>query len=404
MSENNKYLFLISCDEVPSVGFNEYEKVKITIECPEIDFFQRALEIIDKTATGSCIAVSGLDSLAVLKAQTLSPGHFENIILIEPKGAFWWEDNSNKPKYFFEAFDLFHKITCKVIIYGTGKDLPAWTALLKNADLTINWNNREFPNRNEDIFTELAALSGIKVKNVDDFLVKGHSYTRYLSCDIGWEEPDVSNPKKKISSRSIISSLGWQWEKHWNVYTEEAPFGLMLSVLNEFLIDCIRIFHYRPMYIEWFWDGEDYFVSKIKPADEYPFSRAVQENSFPEAGSEAWNIVSLFNKNVMMLNEPLNISSGNSTHANLDVLYYCYKDLGIKGNFTDEFEVKFDLLRYLNSLTKISKMNSIIKFFEWYKVEHHKRMKYINDEEAKGDFDTLFEARRKIVQILAKGK
>lgn len=403
MSESKNKLFFVSSDDLSGEDFAGYEKIKITLK-PSPDFFSKALDVLGQTSPGSDIAVSGRDCLSVLKAQTLSPGHFNRFILIEPRGAFWWENANNKPEEYFDAFDLFDKITCKVDIIGNGKDLPAWSTILKNADLSLKWKNVKVNVSDENSYLELVRLSGIKVSDGKEYLVKGKAYTRTLSSDIEWDEPNVNDPDKRVSSRSIISVLGWQWEKHWNVYTEEAPFGLMLSVLNEFLIECIRIFHYRPMCIEWSWNGEEYFISKIKPADEFSFSRTVKENSFSEAGNEVWSIFALFNRNVMMLNEPVNIMFNKSMNTNLDVFYYCCKDLGLKGNFTDNFEVKFDFFRYLNSLSKISKMKSLKKFLREHEIENKKRMQFIINEGVKADLINLSEARKKIVQFMIDGK
>ncbi len=394
MSDNKNKLYLVGCDDVPVEGLAGYEKIEITLK-PAQNFVSKALDVLNQTSPGSEIAVSGTDCVAVLKAQVLAPNQFKRIILIEPGGAFWWEDAKNKPEEYFDAFDLFDNINCKVDVIGKGKDIPAWSSILKNADISLNWKDVPINLSDDNAYLELARLSGIKVSYGKEFLVKGKSYTRTLSSDIEWEEPGINNSDKKKSSRSIISSLGWQWEKHWNVYTEAAPFGLMLSMLNEFLIECIRIFHYRPMYIEWAWDGEEYSLTNIYPADDYRFLRAVGNEIESEVGNDIWNILSLLDRNIMRLNEPYLIQNRNS-HLNLDALYACANELGIRRKFVESFETKFDLFRYLKSLPKILSLNLLNKVLD----EQETKIRLISDNNVKESVRTLLQERKRIIELL----
>ena len=69
--------------ELPGFGDNPSNEVH------SLDRLARAL--IEMTQPGSRIFAAGVNGLVVLRALVLKPGHFKDVILLAPVGAFLWE-------------------------------------------------------------------------------------------------------------------------------------------------------------------------------------------------------------------------------------------------------------------------------------------------------------------------
>ena len=189
--------------------------------------------------------------------------------------------------------------------------------------------------------------------------VRGTAFVRKISCEVEWEETNRETGELKKYS-SVISSLGWQWERHWNVYTEEAPFGLMLSQLFDFLRSCIACNSYFHSYIEWGWDETEFYLISIKPAGDHRWHRCLYGKysaSEPvRINSRVDGIVAGWSKDLVEDKEKLFVKYEDAYRLNCD--YICAKrfELGIGGGIAGSPHVRPGLakrIRYLPALLKI---------------------------------------------------
>jgi len=204
---------------------------------------------------------------------------------------------------------------------------------------------------------------GIKTADRGDetLVVIGNAFVRNLSAEVEWEERDRESGEMR-KYNSIISILGWQWEKHWNVYTEEAPFGLMLSQLFEFLRSCIRCNGYTNSYIEWGWDTKEFYIISLRPAGKHLWHRCLSNictgsigdsehysDIMENAGKNALQIISKWDNRVLKDNEPFFVIYEGVYYLNCDHVCSRLLETGIGGSIGNSPQIKFNLLRYLRS-------------------------------------------------------
>lgn len=200
----------------------------------------------------------------------------------------------------------------------------------------------------------------IRIADTKDekLIVKGSAYVRNLSAEVEWEETnrDTGTLNKY---NSIISSLGWQWERHWNVYTEAAPFGLMLSELFEFLRSCIACNANTHSFIRWGWDTKDFHLISMEPAGNHLWHRCLStlclETEIPgkvieAAGEYAVKVISKWDDRIANDREPFFVKVNGKNYLNCDPLCARLMETGFGGTVGSSPRMKFNLFKYIKSL------------------------------------------------------
>lgn len=342
-------------------------------------------EIIDSIERGNIVFCDGMNCLIILKILTYHPDFFSKVILHEPAGAFWWRDQRFDVRKDFDTLDFFQWIKSPVeIVSHNPGTLSAWNAILLHADITVTLldDNEPFKGHAEDGWVKLAGLNGIILSEsrTNPLRAKGNAYVRNLSCEIEWEEEDRETPGQWKKFNSIISSLGWQWESHWNVYTEDAPFGLMLSMLAEYLQKCIEKFHYIHSYIEWEWDGVNFYISKINPAQDHAFHRCLVsqgtrkllliENDYlydyirPLVSPYICTVYTPWDIKALEDNEPFLVYYENTPCLNADLILSRYNNTGFPGKCGSSPLIKFKLIKFIRSFPVFFKIYRSKKYFK----------------------------------------
>ncbi len=204
-----------------------------------------------------------------------------------------------------------------------------------------------------------AQSAGIKISDADNrrLIVKGNAHGRNLSAEVEWEEIDrEAGGMRKYNS--IISVLGWQWERHWNVYTEEAPFGLMLSELFSFLRSCIAVNDNIPSYIKWGWDAKDFYLINMQPVYDRLWHRCLAEISVQEYNRNHTiiNNIPKWDSQFLDKNEPLFILKNDRIFLNADIVCLILKMTGIGGRIGNSPRIKFNLIQYIKSFFSHNKI------------------------------------------------
>jgi hypothetical protein len=341
-------------------------------------------EITISIERGNVIFCDGMNCLIILRILTYNPDFFSKVILYEPAGAFWWKDKRFDVRKDFHTLDFFQWIESSLEIFSQNPViLSAWNAILLHADVTVKLLKGEpFKGHDEDGWIELARLNGIKlsIERANTLRAKGNAYVRNLSCEIEWEEEDRENPGLWKKFNSIISSLGWQWESHWNVYTEDAPFGLMLSMLAEHLQKCIEKFHYIHSYIEWEWDGINFYISKIAPAGGHAFHRCLISQGTKKlllmedayiydyvrviVSHSIGTVYSSWDTSALKDNEPFMIYHNNTPCLNADLILSRYNNTGFPGKCGSSPLIKFKLIKFIRSFPVFFKIYRSKKYFK----------------------------------------
>lgn len=204
-----------------------------------------------------------------------------------------------------------------------------------------------------------AKASDIKIAGPGDekLVVKGNAFVRNLSAEVEWEEIDRESGEMR-KYNSIISVLGWQWERHWNVYTEEAPFGLMLSELFSFLRSCIAVNDNVPSYINWGWDAKDFYIINMQPVYDHLWHRCLAEISVQEYNRNDTIISNIPKWDSLFFdkNEPLFIIKNDRIFLNADIVCLILKMTGIGGRIANSPKIKFNLIQYIKSFYSQNKI------------------------------------------------
>lgn len=253
----------------------------------------------------------------------------------------------------------------------------------------------------DEKFIEKFKNTNIKTGISSNIKISGIAYVRKSGSEIKWTEgipENLSNPSNKFYY-SILSNLGYQWQKNWNLNAEEIPFTLILSELNYFLENCISKFNYEPSFIEWVWDEVNFYLINIKPDNDYSFRRLLADanlfNFFDtdkinlntnEINKTAKEILTQTDKKLLSYNEPLLVLSQEKVFLNLDFFYVILNHYGLTGknlnNVDNSFPVlKFKLIKYFSGINnrrlaikKIEKLKSDAKdkfslnFLEFLKI------------------------------------
>lgn len=340
-------------------------------------------EITDSIEKGHTIFCDGMNCLLILKILTLKPGFFSKVILYEPAGAFWWRDNRFDVTKDFDTLDFFEWIETPIeLISSNPLTLSAWSSILLRSDLTVNFKGHSFKAHTDEGWLKLAELAGISMSagRETPLRAKGKAYIRNLSCEIEWEDEDRDNPGNWKRFTSIISPLGWQWESHWNVYTEDAPFGLMLSMLTEYLQGCIEKFHYMHSRVEWEWDGSNFFISKVSPAYEHKFHRCLvgqgtrkillsdDEKLYDYVREKVTRnictVYSSWDSKALEDNEPFIVYHKDTPCINADVILSRYNNTGYPGKCGSSPLIRFRLFKFLRSLPAFYKLYRSKRYFK----------------------------------------
>ncbi|MBE2256666.1 MAG: hypothetical protein IAE65_10745 [Ignavibacteria bacterium] len=214
--------------------------------------------------------------------------------------------------------------------------------------------------------------TNVKTGIPSNIKISGIAFVRKSGCEIKWTEglPEkLINPGDKLYC-SILSNLGYQWQKNWNLNAEEIPFTLILSELNYFLESCISKFNYEPAYIEWVWDEVNFYLINIKPDNDYSFRRLLANtdlfNFFDsdkikinsnEINNTAKEILTQTDKTLLSYNEPLLVLHDEKVFLNLDFFYVILNHYGLTGKNLNFFDnslpvLKFKLIKYLSGINK----------------------------------------------------
>ena len=216
--------------------------------------------------------------------------------------------------------------------------------------------------------------------------VSGDAYVRKLSYEVSWVHGSLEDFKHDSHPkfRSVVSPLGWQWQKNWNLNAEDTPFILLLSELVTFLKECLKGANYEHSYIEWKWDGKDFFLQSISPApQDYKWLRYISSAGIEAALPERMNkltehilrktspkisqIFSLWDSAVDEENEPYLVVYEDSFYANTDLIFSRIKNLGISSKQYSETlgneapYIKSKLARFIKNFPVRIKMNSVSK-------------------------------------------
>lgn len=210
--------------------------------------------------------------------------------------------------------------------------------------------------------------------------VSGIAFVRNISTEIEWVNGHLENltSGKVKPYKSVISKMKDGWEVGWNRNMDDAPFIVMISYLNEFLIECISKFHYEHCDIEWAWDGKNFHLLQIRPVTSYGWRRLITSANLDEilpkqvsnllyeaqtkAAKSIGTVYSLWDKRTIEDSEPFTTEYNGAHYINCDLFLSRFKDWGLSASlFFREIggmapEPKFNLKNFILSLPKFIKM------------------------------------------------
>lgn len=258
--------------------------------------------------------------------------------------------------------------------------------------------------------------AGIKVKqlfneNTDEVIIQkyiepevsGIAFVRNISTEIEWVNGHLESltSGKVIPYKTVISKMKNGWEIGWNQNMDDAPFIVMISYLNEFLLDCISKFHFEHCDIEWAWDGKNFHLLQIRPVTSYGWRRLISSANLDEilpkevsnimleaqtqAAKSIGTLYSLWDNRTLEDNEPFTADYHGAHYINCDLFLSRFKDWGLPASlFFKEIggmapEPKFNLRRFILSFLLFIKMlfrvrayvGKTFKKINWFEEELH---------------------------------
>lgn len=210
--------------------------------------------------------------------------------------------------------------------------------------------------------------------------VSGIAFVRNISTEIEWVEGHLGNltSGKVQPYKSVISKMKNGWEVGWNHNMDDAPFIVMISYLNELLLECIKKFHFEHCDIEWAWDGKNFHLLQVRPVTSYGWRRLITSANLDEilpkqvsnllyeaqtkAAKSIGTVYSLWDKRTLEDSEPFTVDYNNAHYINCDLFLSRFKDWGLPASlFFREIggmapEPNFNLRRFILSFPVFVKM------------------------------------------------
>lgn len=168
------------------------------------------------------------------------------------------------------------------------------------------------------------------------------------------------------------------WEVGWNKSMDESPFIVMISYLNEFLLNCISKFHYEHCNIEWAWDGLEFYLLQLRPVTNFGWRRLISSANLDEilpkqvsnlmneaqikAAKSIGRLYALWDYRTIENNEPFTVEFNHAQYINCDLFLSSFKNWGLPAKlFFREIggyspEPRFNFFRFILTIPKFIKM------------------------------------------------
>ncbi|MBW7855550.1 MAG: PEP-utilizing enzyme [Ignavibacteriaceae bacterium] len=211
-------------------------------------------------------------------------------------------------------------------------------------------------------------------------LVSGVAFVRNISTEIEWVNGHLEGlTSGKVTPQSaVISKMQNGWEVGWNKSMDESPFIVMISYLNEFLLNCISKFHYEHCNIEWAWDGLEFYLLQLRPVTNFGWRRLISSANLDEilpkqvsnlmneaqikAAKSIGRLYALWDYRTIENNEPFTVEFNHAQYINCDLFLSSFKNWGLPAKlFFREIggyspEPRFNFFRFILTIPKFIKM------------------------------------------------
>ena len=190
---------------------------------------------------------------------------------------------------------------------------------------------------------------GAKEIVVQEFVspkVSGVAFVRWQSAEIEWVEGHLEAllSGKERGNRLLISKMGGEWEEI-PAHFSDFPHGLPLKNLLAFFENCVRLFHYAHVDIEWAWDGRQLYLFQVRPIASYLWRRCLtsanldeilpkqvsklMEHAQRQAAPHIGKVMGRWDSHIFRDNEPFTVLYENASYINSDLFLTRFADWGL---------------------------------------------------------------------------
>ena len=176
--------------------------------------------------------------------------------------------------------------------------------------------------------------------------VSGVAFVRWLGAEIEWVEGHLEEllAGKEQGQRMTLSKMRGEWQDIPSTFAG-FPHDLSLDKLQEFLRQCIRLFHYVQADIEWAWDGKQFHLFQIRPITAYNWRRCITSANLDEilpkqvsrlmehaqrwAAPHIGKVMGRWDPEIFRENEPFSVLYEDASYINSDLFLARFSDWGL---------------------------------------------------------------------------